>query len=156
MESNNLKQALAVLKKNGYRIAQTRKEIIRLLIQSQKELSPQNIHTFLTENEYQIDRVSVYRIIETLYENHLIHKTSSGKIIWCSKIHSPSPLTSAHTFYYLKCSICSRVNETSDLSLNSNIQSLAIKHQFILQESTVEIKGICSLCQTQKKLETRG
>lgn len=68
------KDALAVIKKRGYRITNTRILVIRALTSAVKPLSAYDVHEIVVSQGNRIDPVSIYRILDFLYELDLVFK----------------------------------------------------------------------------------
>lgn len=106
--TNFVKKAVAQLKEAGYRITQPRLFVLELLSKTKTPLSSQNIHDELTANKKNLDLVSVYRILELLQEQNLVHKdVEQNGFFPCS--HCKSCPDNIHIF--LKCLSCCNVRE---------------------------------------------
>lgn len=68
------KHALEVIKERGYRITNTRILVIRALGKTETPLSAYQVHELIVNQGHRIDPVSIYRILDFLYELDLVFK----------------------------------------------------------------------------------
>jgi len=133
-------------KANGARLTDKRKQILSGLLQSQKALSAYELIDYYknTFNEA-IPAMSVYRILDFLQEEQLVHKLNlANKYVACSHI------TCDHSHdvpQFLICGECQRVEEisiskTTIESLERNVKDAG----FQLTSPQLEMNCICENC----------
>ncbi|MDJ0776858.1 MAG: Fur family transcriptional regulator [Gammaproteobacteria bacterium] len=133
-------------KANGTRMTSKRKQILYGLLQSDKALSAYELVEYCkTEFNETIPAMSVYRILEFLEEERLVHRLNlANKYVACAHIageheHSVSQ--------FLICQSCQRVKEV-DISesvvrsLKQNVRDAG----FELHRPQLEINCICAGC----------
>ncbi|MEM7563283.1 MAG: transcriptional repressor [Pseudomonadota bacterium] len=133
-------------KENGARLTDKRKHILHGLLQSEKALSAYELVEYCkTEFDEIMPAMSVYRILEFLEAEHLVHKLNlANKYIACAHIEC---LHDHAASQFLICQTCQRVKEV-DIgdsiyqSLRKNVQEAG----FELESPKLEINCICEVC----------
>ena len=88
---------------------------------------------------------TVYRALDFLLENGLIHKLNSlNAYVGCSH-----PLKH-NACYFLFCRHCGEIKECCNSTLSRAIAGTAHKNKFKAQNITLEIEGECQACLDQK------
>ncbi|WP_373531917.1 Fur family transcriptional regulator [Vampirovibrio sp.] len=142
-------QAIAILKSKGFRITRPRKLVLDLLDQSNIALSAYEIKDALDVAGEKIDTVSVYRILECLDEQGLIHRVmSSGKVKKClleaesdCQLHQKD-----HCHHLLICQQCNRIEETHCTGISAMVKKLEKQINFQIQSHHLEFMGLCQNC----------
>ena len=133
-------------KSHGSRLTTKRKQVLSLLAQTNKALSAYDlIDLFVKENGEKIPAMSVYRILDFLEAEHLVHKLKlANKYIACSHI------TCKHEHgvpQFLICSVCNAVKEiTVNKSTINELNESVEKAGFQLVSPQLEINCICNDC----------
>lgn len=88
--------------------------------------------------------LQVYRALDKLVEFGLVHRLESlNAFVACRH-----PSCDDHeTIAFMICDNCGQVAELSDPALARRLKGLAEDHSFALKKSTIELRGICNLCQ---------
>lgn len=133
-------------KARGARLTVKRKQILMGLIKSKKALSAYELIKYC-KDEYgeSIPAMSVYRILEFLQDQHLVHKLNlANKYVACMHISSD------HTHavpQFLICSNCSKVKEVSiNQSIISNLNKAVKNAGYDLYKPQVELNCLCETC----------
>ncbi len=85
---------------------------------------------------------TVYRALEFLLDNGLIHKIESlNAYMGCNDPEQ------AHVSQFLICTVCQQVAELDNPKIKQVIEQQALKTGFEISEQTIEIKGVCPQCQ---------
>ena len=141
--------ALNALKKKGYRITKPRRLVIDLLDQSKVALSAYEIRELLQGQGEEIDQVSVYRILECLEENNLLHRVlMTGKVRKC-EIDEDGPCHRDqldHCHHLLICKNCNAINEVHCVGLTSLAQQVTEEAGFWIEDHRLEFIGLCKQC----------
>jgi len=148
--TQNVNQIVAhaetLCKSHGARLTTKRKLILSSLIQSEKALSAYDLIDLCKENfNEKIPAMSVYRILEFLENEKLVHKLKlANKYIACSHI------TCDHDHgvpQFLICGTCDHVKEISiNKSTISQLKSDVEQAGFQLVNSQLEMNCICNSC----------
>ncbi len=133
-------------KNHGARLTPKRKQVLSSLIQSEKALSANDlINLFEQDCGEKIPAMSLYRILEFLENEHLVHKLSlANKYVACSHI------TCDHEHgvpQFLICSACNQVKEiTIDKSTINDLKMNVEQAGFQLVSPQLEMNCICNQC----------
>jgi len=141
-----IKHAEQQCKENGARLTNKRKHILSGLLQSNKALSAYELVDYCKAkfNET-IPAMSVYRILEFLEDEHLIHKLKlANKYVACAHI------TCDHDHgvpQFLICNQCQRVKEISiNKSTIKTLQRNVEDAGFHLLSPQLEMNCLCNSC----------
>ncbi len=133
-------------KANGTRMTSKRKHILHGLLQSDRALSAYELVEYCkTEFDETIPAMSVYRILEFLEEEHLVHRLNlANKYVACSHIRCDHEHAMSQ---FLICQSCQRVKEVdiSD-SVVKSLRKTVRDAGFELQSPQLEINCICEGC----------
>jgi Fur family ferric uptake transcriptional regulator len=135
-----------ILRRAGAKITQPRLAVIQCLADSQQALNPREIQETIGRDPEMptIDQVSVYRILEILQKNGLVHQVfPSGCYIACTHLEC------RHVFHLLiHCTCC---NNSEEIHVPNEISApllwyLKSNQNFIPQDHLIQIDGTCSNC----------
>jgi Fur family transcriptional regulator, ferric uptake regulator len=142
-------QALETLKDKGFRITKPRRLVVELLDTANKPLSAYEIKDLLVSQDEKVDTVSVYRILECLEENHLIHRVlATGKVRKCSLEHEEHCHLSQeeHCHHLLICEKCQATEEVHCPGTAELVKELEKLSNFQIRSHNMEFLGLCSRC----------
>jgi Fur family transcriptional regulator, zinc uptake regulator len=87
--------------------------------------------------------LQVYRALDKLMGLGLVHRLESlNAFVMCSHCGDAGHDSAAFTI----CSTCGRVDEVDDPGLARRLMQVAAETGFLLEKSTVELRGICADC----------
>ena len=133
----------------GARLTEKRKQILTGLIQSNKALSAYELIDFCKEQYgISIPAMSVYRILEFLEDQGLVHRLNlANKYVACVHIscdHNHAPPQ------FLICSNCSKVKEVSiEPAIIAELQAISQQAEFKLISPQLEMNCLCEACLTE-------
>lgn len=136
-------------KTHGARLTIKRKQVLSALIQSNKALSAYELIDFYKENyDENLPAMSVYRILEFLESEHLVHKLNiANKYVVCAHI------SCAHEHdipQFLICGNCSKVKEIGiKPSMITDLQDTVKEAGFSLVSPQLEMNCVCNDCLIQ-------
>jgi Fur family zinc uptake transcriptional regulator len=133
-------------KANGARLTTKRKRILTGLIESNKALSAYELIDFCKQRfGEKIPAMSVYRILDFLETQHLVHKLNlANKYVAC--IHINCDHTHAVP-QFLICKNCSKVKEISiNQSTISDLSETVKSAGYDLYTPQVELNCLCESC----------
>lgn len=136
MNSNQLKK---LLHERSLKATSARIELLTKMHEFGSAMS----HTAIQEAMEPIDRVTLYRTLESLREKGIIHKTFQGNNDAFYAICGINCDTEAqtHEHIHFTCNLCSSV---SCIELDENFSNYLPKHQ--IEKISIHISGICSMC----------
>ena len=133
-------------KEKGTRLTEKRKLALSLLLKSGKALSAYElVEAYKNESGDALPAMSMYRILEFLREEHLVHRLElANKYVACEHIHCDHTHTESQ---FLICGQCQKVKE---VSVNSGIMDALKKNiddaGFHLASPQLEMNCICKEC----------
>lgn len=144
--SQVINTAKTICKRSGGRLTEKRQSILELLLVSETPLSAYEVtDAFNKTAEKSMPPMSVYRILDFLEKEDLVHKLSStNKYVACSHIDC----SHAHGIpQFLICDIC---QSTKEVVITQNIleelSELVNKAGYTLSNSKFELQCICDSC----------
>lgn len=131
---------------HGSRLTNKRKQVLSGLLQSKRALSAYELVDYC-KNEFgeNIPAMSVYRILDFLQDEHLVHKLNlANKYVACSHISCDH----AHEVpQFLICGECLRVKEiTISKATINKLQDSVEESGFHLLSPQVEMNCLCENC----------
>lgn len=125
----------------GLRLTALRKRVLELVWQNHGPVKAYDILDNLGDSESSAKPPTVYRSLDFLTENGLVHKLNSlNAYVGCS--HPAKK----HACYFLICNGCHEVKECCNQMLTSSINATSGKHNFQVTAITLEIQGLCEHC----------
>jgi len=147
--SDYIEKAINILKENNFRITTPRKLVIKLLDKSKEALSAYEIKDKLDSQGKEVDIVSIYRIIECLEKNKLIHRVlSNSKIMKCQIGHEEEchKHQEHHCHHLLICQKCGCIEEIHCAGITPVIKKVELESQFKIKSHSLEFYGVCKNC----------
>lgn len=118
-----------------------RKNILILIWESHNPLKAYDILQHLQKIDPSAKPITVYRALNFLLKNHIIHKLESQNTFFgCSH---PGK---AHNCYFLICKACNKVEEGCKTDLLKDIYKNFQQKNFKIEHITLEIQGKCKVC----------
>lgn len=103
---------------------------------------PQTMHDLVTKLSSQINRASVYRVIDVYEKLGIVQRLQIG---WKYKLELTDQFHDHH--HHISCQSCGVVIVVNgDSHIEKDILELANKYNFILQSHLLEIRGLCQSC----------
>ncbi|WP_096085221.1 Fur family transcriptional regulator [Agaribacterium haliotis] len=141
-------------KKQGSRLTDKRKNVLRILLKAGKALSAYElVENYQTELEESIPVMSVYRILDFLDEKQLAHRLQlANKYVACEHIHCDYQHSQPQ---FLICSQCQKVKEiSSSAEVCNEVHNNVEKSGFQIAKAQLEISCICKDCANEKNNKT--
>ena len=146
-EEGFLETSLQVLRSAGCRITRSRIAVIECIARSDQPLSAPAIYEQLSrhgDDAVSLDKASVYRILDTLSQLHLVHRvTPEGTYLACNH------RSCKHSHHVL--SRCTQCNDVREVDVPSEVVAPLLFHmkhtlQFVPDSHLLHMDGICSEC----------
>ncbi|WP_075187067.1 transcriptional repressor [Teredinibacter haidensis] len=151
----NIKKILSTAEQtcndSGTRFTDKRKHVLSCLLESQKPLSAYDLVDDMRERyDESLPPMSIYRILEFLESENLVHKLSStNKFIACSHI------ACEHSHQVPQFLICDRCGIVKEIGIHKDVatslQNSVTAAGFFLQSPQLELHCLCSSCSTAGK-----
>lgn len=128
-----------MIRHHGGRATVGRIGILAALMAEQQAITHREIEQRLPQS-LQLDRVTLYRTLEWLVENGLIHRITSDDRVWRYNANHQSH---SHQHAHFKCTGCAQVICLDNLPVEQN-WPLPAGYRF--QEIELTVKGRCANC----------
>jgi Fe2+ or Zn2+ uptake regulation protein len=136
-----VQDSIQVLQAHGYKITRPRRQVLEILEEAQKPLSPYDIQRLLRQQGKHLNHVTIYRILDLFCSLNLAHKLlSTGGFVKCSL----GDKKGCHRF--LICRRCGTLQEFADEGLCREENELAKNFGFHTKHHLSESSGLCSNC----------
>ncbi len=136
-----MKNAESVCTKNRCRFTPIRRKVFELVWKSHQPIKAYNILTELSSEDFIEKPPTVYRALEFLLENNLIHRIESqNAYIGCTVNHKHFDSK------FIICDECHEVEELAEPKLNRALTEVCKKEGFTPNLVNVEIHGTCTQC----------
>ncbi len=136
-----LARADALCAERGVRLTAQRARVLELVWSSHKPRGAYAILEDLSADGKRVAPLTVYRALDFLLEQGLIHRIESQNAF----VGCPDPGT-AHTGQFLVCTCCGEATELTDPRIAAIIAESATDRGFTITRQTVEVSGICPAC----------
>lgn len=128
---------------HGLRLTSGRRAILDLLCAEGRPLGAYDmIEKLAAQGGKRLAPISVYRALDFLLENGLVHRLSSrNAYLACGHHHAANePLV------FLICDACGGVSERTSASLGHDLDDIAGETGFSRRGQVVELTGVCAAC----------
>ena len=126
----------------GQRLTPMRRDVLAALLVSHRPLGAYEIMDRLAPQGPRPAPITVYRALEFLRENGLVHRIESrNAFVACVHTHAAGELV-----VFLICERCGTVGEAPSAEVASKLRSAARAAGFTPKSPVIEISGVCSHC----------
>lgn len=133
------------LKAHGYRLTGPRAAVAQAVLRHQRPFTAEQLVTELAEGTAPIGRATVYRTLEVLASMDVLTRIVSPD-------GHPSYLSGAPGHrHHLLCQQCGITVTFTGCPMTDLIDDLARDTQFLIQDHTLEVFGICPACQQDNR-----
>ena len=127
---------------HGRRLTPIRRHVLDVLLGSHKPLGAYEIMERLAPQGPRPAPITVYRALEFLRDNGLIHRIESrNAFVACVHNHA-----SAEPVVFLICERCGAVGEASSTDVAATLTSAARAVGFTPKSPVIELTGVCTHC----------
>lgn len=138
-----LNRAVELCKQKNVRLTAIRKQVLKLIWQSQKPIGAYELLPQLGEAGFNSAPPTVYRALEFLLEMQLIHRIHSlNAFIGCNHPHTN------HGNCVFICTSCGVAQEISSEPLMQMRLNVEEELGVAIKENVAEFSGLCPTCQT--------
>jgi Fe2+ or Zn2+ uptake regulation protein len=136
------------LQTSGYHLTIPLRALVGILAESERALSPTELHDLGRQACPGLGLVTVYRALEKLEELGLVTRVHQA-----GGCHCYVRAAAGHQ-HLLLCTACGRAEYFSGDDLGGLIASLADRSGFRIQEHWLQLYGLCADCEQQAAAET--
>lgn len=135
-----------LLKANNLKFTIQREVILEMLYNSDEHLTPEALHHLIQEKHPDLNTgiATVYRTLSLLEDSEMVTSLSFGaqgkKYELGAKDHHD----------HIICTKCGSISEFVDEEIELRQKKIAEELGFAMQEHSMQIYGICKICQTKK------
>ena len=127
--------------RRGAKLTELREQVLELVWRSHAPIGAYQILAQLAESERRAAPPTVYRALEFLSREGLIHRIDSlNAYVGC-----PSPAR-PHQAYFFICRACGDAAEFHDPELSATLGRCVDRASFQVDAATVELAGLCARC----------
>ncbi len=138
-----LAEAEAQCARRGVRLTAQRRRVLQLIWHSHAPIGAYALLDLLRDEGVRAQPPTVYRALEFLAENGLIHRIESlNAYIGCAQPEA------SHVGQFLICTQCRSAAELDDAEIGGAIAARARAVGFTVARATVEIAGLCPNCRS--------
>jgi Fur family transcriptional regulator, zinc uptake regulator len=129
----------------GQRLTPLRRQVLEALAESHKALGAYEIMERLAGTGPRPAPITVYRALDFLVENGLVHRIESrNAFLACISDHDEA--VGSGTTVFLICERCGAVGEASSPAVAETLQAAARAAGFTPKGRVIEVAGICAHC----------
>lgn len=140
--SAQLQAAEQTCARNGAQLTVLRREVLELILKADAPITAYQLLDQLKSIRKSAVPPTVYRSLEFLLENGLIHKIERlNAFVSCAEAdhhHADAQ--------FLICKSCGTVAELEDHAISEALSLAASRHGFVTCRAVVEIDGLCEAC----------
>ena len=137
-----VQDSIRVLRAKGYKVTQPRKQVLKVLAEAEKPVSPYDIQKILQEKGQHLNHVTIYRILDLFCLLDLAHRILLlGGFVKCTL----GDKEGCHRF--MVCRHCGGLQEFADKALCEEENEIAQDLGFCAEHHFSEFFGVCSKCQ---------
>jgi len=139
---NALDDAVSLCRKRGVRLTVIRRQVLEIVWQQHKPSGAYHILDCLRTAGVKAEPPTVYRALEFLIANGLVHRIQSlNAFMGCCNPREE------HDGVFLICRSCGVAGEIPSVAVNNVIASVADSNSFSLSSVSLEAVGECPECQ---------
>ena len=140
-----LQQARTLCRERQLRLTPVRELVLKLIWQSHQPIGAYELLPALAEAGFNSAPPTVYRALEFLQEQGLVHRIASlNAFVGC-----PHP-EQRHQGCFLICRSCHSTSELDAGPVHATLEQSAATVGFRIEQETVEVTGLCPNCQARE------
>ncbi len=131
-----------MMKEKGITPTTKRLNVMEVIGTNPSPLSAEDIYQIL-QRTHDINKVTVYRILDVLSSNHILEKLSAGD---SSFRYGIAPNENHHRHAHFYCKICGRMECLNPNSVQVDYDSLNRVYSGIIERMEIRFDGTCKNC----------
>lgn len=136
-----LRTAETVCEKHGARLTEIRRTVLQAVWASHAPIGAYDILARLNAGGGKIAPMTVYRALDFLMEQGLVHRLASlNAFIGCSLA------SEHHNAHFLICRMCKSATEMDGAAVTQAVHETLSAHGFTPETEVIEIQGLCAHC----------
>ncbi len=147
-EADAIAEAETVCAARGVRLTPQRRQVLALLASDHQPLGAYEIMDRLAEEGPRPAPITVYRALDFLMENGLVHRLASrNSFLACLHNHAAS-----ENVVFLICERCGAVGEVASKPVKEALNAAAADVGFAPKMPVIEVTGLCAYCRSDSAL----
>ncbi len=142
MQTNLVEAWVARLTQHGHHVTAPRLAVIKLLAQSQKVVSAEQLFNLAMYQDIHLGRATVYRTLELLEKLHLVFRVSDGDR------HHAYIRADLATQPLAICDGCGDLQVMQSHLFEQLLVELYRRSNFAVHGHSLQLSGLCQTCQT--------
>lgn len=139
-----------IVRENGYS-TKKRAWILRYFEENpDREVSVNDIHDFLQQNELDVNVTTIYRYLDKLVEQGMVLKTLHGKKEQATYQYMNGRKECGHHLH-LKCRKCGKIKHLDCGFMNEIASHIGKEHGFLIDCRESYLTGLCRECSEKEK-----
>ncbi len=141
-EADVIAEAEAICAQRGTRLTKLRRQVLAVLASGHRPIGAYEIMERLAEDGPRPAPITVYRALDFLMENGLVHRLASrNAFLACLHGHAAS-----ESVIFLICERCGAVGEASSQAVKDALGVAAREAGFAPRMPVIEVSGLCAHC----------
>ncbi len=124
----------------GLKKTKARYAILHIFEEEKRPLDVVEIDHYLKKHEINVDRATVYRMLETFLEKGIVYRLEFGEGKFRYEL-------AGSDHHHLVCENCGRIEDISDCGIEEWEKKIRLKKQFLVKHHSLEFFGLCEDCQ---------
>ncbi len=141
-----LAAAAAACATRGAKLTELRRDVLRLVLEAGQPVGAYALLDRLKAARAGAAPPTVYRALDFLLEQGLIHKVERLNAFIACTDHAHDHAGHAHPHQFLICGRCGATAEIADAAVSAALAAAARAQGFRAARATVEIEGTCAAC----------
>ena len=138
-----LARAEEICARAGARLTPIRRDVLREVWSNHEATKAYDLIERLSRHGEQIKPPTVYRALDFLLDQGLIHRIESlNAFVGCEHPQEP------HQAILMICERCGDIREEDDAAVHAALDDLAGQSGFTPRSAVIELRGLCRACQT--------
>lgn len=136
-----IKQVKDYCTKRAIKLTPLREDVLALIYSAPQPIGAYELLRKLRKKRPNAEPPTVYRVLEFLLDQHLIHRVESlNAYVCCIQPEGP------HQSQLLLCKHCGGAREVDDPLILEALAQCAETHGFVVENQLTEIRGTCTNC----------
>jgi Fur family transcriptional regulator, zinc uptake regulator len=146
-EADVLAEAEAWCAAHALRLTPIRRQVLSVLVSGHQPLGAYDIMDRLATSGPRPAPITVYRALDFLLENGLVHRIASrNAFIACIRSHAAT-----ENVVFLICERCGVVGEASSPAVTRTLDAAAAQAGFTPRRPLIEVAGVCAHCREAER-----
>ena len=134
------------LKERGVRLTRQRQILLELIDKTGEHLDAERLYQMAKEKDPKLNRVTVYRTLNTFTRKKLVHRVRGEDRGWRYALGNSGP-AAEHRHPHFVCEDCGKVECLGDADIPASfVRSLGVAPKYQVQYPEVVLHGLCPRC----------